>query len=242
MVGKQIHVWVGVTAVWLAGLTLLPQADAQISELEFQKGRARAACRNQAEQQALAVNDIVATIPISDGGGQLVGSEVILNVNRAGNSYNVRCDYDNFSGTATIANLPEPDEGLSRPNSRPTEGNFLGRGLARGSVFGVEQATDANFSLNGSNYSFSLAVPPGTGTQVTYIGTVNRFRRVNSGSGNSFVMQGRVRSFASSATNMQITNVAGDCEIEVFDSRVIASSCNTRLRDTATRFEGLHQF
>lgn len=214
-------------------------ASAQVTELEFQKGRARTACRNLAEQQSLFVNEFVIVIPIANAAGDMVGSDVVMNVLQGGSNYDIRCTYDNATSTATIANLPNSDEVTASTMS----GTFFGRGLARGSVFGNEQVTDATLNLNGRNYSFAIAVPPGTGVQVNYIGTVTRIRQSSlSGSGNSFILQGRVQSFASSSNGMQLVNVAGNCEIEVFDSRVISTTCNTRLRDTRTHFDGLHQF
>lgn len=215
---------------------------AQISEQEFQMGRAREACRTQAEQQLLTVNRVVSTMPVSGSGGQMIGSEVILNVSRGGSTYDVRCNYDNTSRAATIANLPSPDGGSSNSTTLPTEGLFEGQGLASGSAFGSERETTASLSFNSSNnFSFSLSVPPGTDVQVNYSGTINRLRGTGSNSG-SFVLRGRVRQFTASANSLDVINATGTCEIEVFDSRVVASTCNTRARDSATRFEGLKQF
>jgi len=241
---KPLYFVMSLVAIATIGLTLVPRSEAQITELEFQKGRARTACRNQAEQQGLRVNTIPVTIPVTDDRGQMIGSEVIMNVSHTGSlSYDVRCNFDNTSGTAIISNLSNLGQGLGTSDSPPTEGIFQGRGLARGSVFGNEQNTDAQLNLNGSNFSFSLAVPPGTGAQVNYIGTVNRTRQAGSSRSNrGFILQGRVRSFSSSVNGLQIINVTGNCDIEVFDARVISSSCNTRLRDSATRFDGLQQF
>jgi hypothetical protein len=238
---KQIQFLAGVTAfTTMLEFSLLFPATAQITEQEFQMGRARTACREQAEQQLLTVNSIVTTIPVSSG-GQMIGSEVLLNVSRSGSTYDVRCDYDNASRVATISNLPNPGEGSA--SSVPAEGTFSGRGLASGSVFGNEREAEALLNFNQTNnFSFSLAVPPGTGAQVQYAGRITRIRRASSGGSHSFVLQGRVQSFASSANNLQVINATGTCDIEVFDARVISSSCNTRLRDSGTRFEGLLQF
>ncbi|MBF2050980.1 MAG: hypothetical protein EDM05_009485 [Leptolyngbya sp. IPPAS B-1204] len=235
---KQVGVWTGITAA-VIGVALAPQGYAQINEQEFQMGRAREACRNQAEQQRLTVNQVVSTMPISGSGGQMIGSDVILNVSRGGNTYDVRCTYDNASRSATIANLPDPN-GSGNSTTVPTEGSFEGRGLASGSVFGNERETDAMLSFNSTNnFSFSLAVPPGTGAQVNYSG---RIRSTRSTGANSFVLRGQVQRFASSANNLEVINATGTCEIEVFDARVISSTCNTRARDSATRFAGLKQF
>lgn len=233
---KQVCLGLGIT---VAVVGVAPSGFAQLTEQEFQMGRAREACRNQAVEQSLTVNSVVSTMPISGSGGQMTGSEVILNVSRGGSTYDVRCNYDNASRAATIANLPESGSGSS--TTLPTEGNFAGRGLASGAVFSDEQETEANLSFNGNNFSYTLAVPPGTGTQVNYGGTVRRLRGTGSNP-NSFVLQGRVRRFASSANNLDVVNATGDCRIEVFDARVISSSCNSRARNSSTRFEGLSQF
>lgn len=227
------------TLTSILGFSLFPQATAQISEQEFQMGRARAACQSQAEQQQLTFNNVITTIPLFNSSGQMTGSEVILNVGRSGTTYDVRCDYDNASQMATISTLPE----AGSSSSVPVAGNFSGRGLANGSIFGSERETEAALTFNQqNNFSFSLAVPPGTGDQVQYSGRITRLRRASSGGSQSFVLQGRVQRFASSDNDLQVINATGTCEIEVFDSRVVSSACNTRLRDSATRFEGLLQF
>ncbi|NJN87087.1 MAG: hypothetical protein HC881_13330 [Leptolyngbyaceae cyanobacterium SL_7_1] len=223
------------------GFSLHPPATAQITPQEFQMGRAREACIAQAQQQQLLFNSVVTTIPISNSSGQMIGSDVVMSVSRNGRVYDVSCSFDHASGSATIVDLP--DRGQSGSTPLPTEGDFPGRGLAVGSVFGDERSVDASLTFNQTNnFSFSLSVPPGTGAQVNYTGRITRIRRPASGGSNSFVVEGRVQSFASSANGLQVTDVTGNCEIEVFDALVIASSCNTRLRDSGTRFEGLIQF
>lgn len=239
---KKPQLLVCATAVTsILGFSLLPPATAQITPEEFQMGRAREACIAQAQQQQLMFNSMVTTIPISNSNGQMVGSDVVMSVSQNGRVYDVSCSFNQASGSATISNLPNPGQGGS--TSLPTEGNFPGRGLAIGSVFSDERSVDASLSFNQSNnFSFSLSVPPGTGAQVNYTGRITRIRRASSGGSNSFVLQGRVESFASSANGLQVTNVTGTCDIEVFDALVISSSCNTRLRNSNTRFEGLAQF
>lgn len=225
----------------MLSFSLLSPATAQITPQEFQMGRAREACIAEAQRQQLGFNQVVTTIPISNSSGQMIGSDVVMSVNRDGRVYDVSCNFDNASESATISNLPDPGQGNS--TSIPTEGNFPGRGLASGSVFGDERSADASLTFNQTNnFSFSLAVPPGTGAQVNYMGRITRIRRPASGSFNSFIVEGRVESFASSANGLQVTNVTGNCSVEVFDSLVISSSCNTRLRDSGTRFQGLIQF
>jgi hypothetical protein len=226
-------------SIGLLGLLLLPRANAQISEQEFQMGRAREACIEQTRQQSLIFNNVVSTIPNSSG-GQMIGSEVILNVGRAGATYDIQCSYNNASRTATIVSVPGGSTGNS--TSPTLEGSFSGKGLTSGSVFGKERETDASLNFNGNNFSFSLAVPPGTGAQVVYSGTITRQRRTGSTNSGSFRLIGRVRSFASSDHDLRVINAAGDCQIEVFDSRVTSSSCNTRVRNSSTYFQGLQQF
>lgn len=90
-----------VTAV-VAG-AIAPRVQAQMNDQEFQMGRAREACTAQARQQGLSVNRVVSTVPVNGSGGRMIGSEVTLNVTRRGETYNVRCDYDNASRRATIS-------------------------------------------------------------------------------------------------------------------------------------------
>ncbi len=74
-----------------------------MSDQEFQMGRARDACTSQAQRQGLGVNRVVSTVPVNGSGGMMIGSEVTLNVTRRGETYNVRCNYDNSSRRATIS-------------------------------------------------------------------------------------------------------------------------------------------
>lgn len=132
----------------------------------------------------------------------------------------------------------------SRPpgNSAPTEGSFSGQGKASGSVFGRGRQADAALNFNQGNFSLGLAVPPGTGAQVNYNGTINRLKVNKSRNPDSFVLDGRVHGFASSGNNLRVINTHGTCRIEVFDSRVIDVSCHTNVRNSSTQFTGLKQF
>lgn len=126
--------------------------------------------------------------------------------------------------------------------SPPSQGTLPGRGVASGSVFTRGRMADAVLNFNNGKFSLSLAVPPGTGAQVNYTGTYNRLQRVGSPNSGSFILEGRIRSFASSANNLRVDNTTGTCRIETFDSLVLISSCNTSIRDSATRFQGMEQF
>lgn len=241
---KQIHNRLGITALVTAiGLTLPLQGQAQINEQEFQMGRARETCSNQAKQQLLNVRRIVSTTPVSSGSGQMIGSEVILTVSRQGATYNVRCLYDNISRAAIISNVPDSN-GTPPGNSGfpPTEGTFAGRGTASGSVFTAGRQAEATLNFNQTRFSLFLAVPPGTGTQVNYNGTITRLRGTSPTNPNTFVIDARVQTFASSATNLRVINTSGICRIEVFDARVTSTSCNTSVRNSSSRFQGMQQF
>ncbi|UBF30028.1 hypothetical protein K9N68_38170 (plasmid) [Kovacikia minuta CCNUW1] len=124
----------------------------------------------------------------------------------------------------------------------PQEGSFPGRGVANGSVFTRGRMTDAQLNFNRGNFSLSLSVPPGTGAQVNYSGTYTRLQRAGSSNSNSFILDGRIQRFASSANGLKSINTSGSCRIDVFDALVLNSSCNTRVTDSSTRFHGLEQF
>lgn len=66
-------------------------------------GRAREACTTQAQTQGLTVNRVVSTTPVNGRGGRMIGSDVTMSVTRRGETYNVRCNYDNSSRRATIS-------------------------------------------------------------------------------------------------------------------------------------------
>lgn len=228
---KQIGLLLGTAVLTMTGL---PSAQAQLSQEEFMMGRAREACRNQAAQESMTVNRVFYTTPVRTN-GQVTGAEVAMEVSRSGSNLNARCTFDSVSQTTTIA--------TSSSGSAPSEGTFEGRGLTRGAVFGDERQTDANLSFNSSSnrFSFSLFVPPGTAEQVNYNGTISRLRSIDANT-NSFVLEGAVQSFATSANGLRVAETSGTCRIEMFDARIISSNCNTRVSNSRTVFEGLNQF
>jgi hypothetical protein len=124
----------------------------------------------------------------------------------------------------------------------PTEGNFSGRGTASGAVFGSGQRVDADLSFNRNAFSLGLAVPPGTGVQIRYLGTISQIRSTGSNNSNSFVIDGRLESFASSASGLRVINTSGTCRIEVFDARITSTSCSTTAPGASTQFFGVKQF
>jgi hypothetical protein len=236
---KPIQLLIGCTSLAVFSVFLLPHAMAQISDQEFQIGRAREACTTQAQQQLLTVNNIVSTTPVSGSGGRMVGSEVILNVTRRGETYDVRCSFDNASRTATIASIPSAGENTASSTSRSSAGTFQGRGVAQGSVFTRGRTANVVLTIEGDNFGLELAEPAATGGRTQYRGVI--LRRSDESSG-GFTVRTRVRSFNSSANLRVLSNTTGTCQIEVFDSRVVSSSCNTVASDSSIRFLGLEQF
>jgi len=106
---QPIHFRIAIATVATAmSLSLFPHAEAQLTEQEFQMGRAREACSDQARTQMLTVNRVISTTPVTDSAGRMIGAEVILNVTRSGQTYSVRCMYDNTARTANIFNISPP--------------------------------------------------------------------------------------------------------------------------------------
>lgn len=147
-------------SVTAAGL-ILP-AQAQLSEQEFQMGRAREACTNQAKTQLLTVNRVVSTQPIGGSGGNMIGSEVILNVTRKGSTYDVKCNYDNTSRVATISSISTTqDPGKPVAVTNPLAKSCLAaiNSKIRGAYSGVEKlnfASDTTRSYFISNAEDSI--------------------------------------------------------------------------------------
>lgn len=125
--------------------------------------------------------------------------------------------------------------------TRPAPTDFEGRGVAHGSVFTRGRNVNVSLTVNQGRFSYDMAQPPGTRTRVRYQGSVAR----QSNTGNnarSFTLDGRVQTFDSSASNRIFNNTTGNCRIEVFDSRVISSTCRSVAPDSNTQFLGLEQF
>lgn len=151
----------------------------------------------------------------------------------------IHITYDGNPATGTCSGT---DESRLPSSSTPTEGSFSGRGQANGSVFERGRQADASLDFNRNGFTLGLSVPPGTGAQVRYLGTINRLRGTNSDNPNSFVLEGRVESFASSANNLRVINTAGTCRIEVSDARITSVSCSANAPGSSTRFTGMSQF
>ncbi|MDZ8187691.1 MAG: hypothetical protein RMX96_22925 [Nostoc sp. ChiSLP02] len=78
--------------------------------------------------------------------------------------------------------------------------------------------------------------------EVRYIGTINQLRGTNSHNPNSFVLQGRVQNFATSASNLQVSNTTGTCRIQVFDARITSVACSAKVPGSSTQFTGMSQY
>ncbi len=125
----------------------------------------------------------------------------------------------------------------TRPTTQPT---FEGRGVAHGATFTRGRNVNVSLNISQGRFVFNMAEPPGTRARVRYQGAV--VRQNNTSTPNSFTLDGRVQTFDSSASNRIFNNTTGTCRIEVFDARVISSTCRAASSDSATQFLGLEQF
>lgn len=142
----------------------------------------------------------------------------------------------------------EPATGNPSRLAQATSTDFQGRGVSQGSAFTRGRTANALLTVNGNNFGLELAEPPGmrgeslsNRARVQYRGAIIRQNNGSTNSG-SFTLDGRIRSFNSSANLRAIGNTTGTCRIEVFDSRVISSSCRAVADDSTTQFLGLEQF
>lgn len=125
--------------------------------------------------------------------------------------------------------------------SRPAQTDFQGRGVAQGSTFTRGRNANVSLTVNQGSFILNLAEPPGNRARVLYRGSVVRQNNTPSNP-NSFTLDGRVQTFDSSANTRILNNTTGTCRIEVFDARVISSSCRAATSDSTTQFLGLEQF
>lgn len=133
------------------------------------------------------------------------------------------------------------------PN-RPAPVNFFqGRGVVQGAAFSRGRNANVALTLDGENFGLELTeIQPSnvrgqTPGRVQYRGAITR-RTDDPTNANSFSLFTRVRSFDSSANLRIITNTTGTCRVEVFNSRVLSSSCSTIADNSETDFLGLEQF
>jgi len=197
---------------------------------------ARDAClQRTAEEMVVATRDIsvVSAGPVDAENGVRT---LFMRNNKTGRT--AECRVNTIDGTVLSVSLTGGTS-TTPPNATPTEGSFEGRGTASGSVFGRGRQANATLSFNRGNFSLGVFVPPGTSEDVNYQGTVSQLR---SKGANGFTLDGRIRSFASSANDRRVVNTGGTCRIEVFDARIISVSCNANVRGGNTRFTGMKQF
>jgi hypothetical protein len=240
---KKIRFLVGFTGLVAAmSLSLLPRATAQITDEEFQMGRAREACTIQAQQQLLTVNGpITSTTPIFNNSGQMIGSDVIVNVTRHGETYDVRCSYDNATRVATIVNVSSQAQNSGNSTRPVAQTNFEGRGVAQGAAFTRGRNANVFLTIDSDNFVLELVEPRGS-ARVQYRGAVIRRQSDRSENSSSFTLDGRVRTTTSSDNLRSLNNTTGTCRVKVFDSRVNSINCNTVTSDSSARFLGLEQF
>jgi hypothetical protein len=137
--------------------------------------------------------------------------------------------------------------GAQVPNRPVPGGIFQGRGIAQGAAFSRGRNANVTLTLDGENFGLELMeiVPSNvrgqTPGRVQYRGAITR-RTDDPAAPNSFSLFTRVRSFDSSQNLRIVTNTTGTCRIEVFNSRVLSSSCSTIADSSETDFLGLEQF
>lgn len=152
-----------------------------------------------------------------------------------------------FVQDSSAQNPPRPTPPPSQ-NTPPRNG-ILGRGVAQGSAFTQGRSANAVLVLDRDNFSLELSEPTSSGSRgqtnpgwVQYRGAVVRRQDDRRSGSNSFTLEARVRSFDSSLSLRVVTNTTGTCRIEVFDSRVVSSSCRTAADNSNTQFLGVEQF
>jgi hypothetical protein len=152
------------------------------------------------------------------------------------------------SQARSIGLSPEHSTSLMA-QSRPTnQTNFEGRGVAQGSAFTRGRNASASLTVDRDNFGLELVEPmavrggsPTDRARVQYRGSIIRQTNSSSNSGN-FTLDGRIQSF-NTTDNLRVRSVTtGTCRIEVFDSHVISSTCNSLADNSRTQFLGLEQF
>lgn len=232
---KQLKTVLSSSVITLATLALAYPAAAQ----PIPPKASNACIQRTAEEMVVATRDIVVT-----GAGPIDAENGVrtLTLRNRVTGQTANCRVNTIDGTVLSVTLTGGGSTPPPSVSPPTEGNFSGRGRASGSVFGGGRQADASLTFNQNRFSLGLFVPPGTGAQVRYQGTINRLRSTSPNNPNSFVIESRVQSFASSANGLRVINTAGTCRIEIFDARIVSTSCNTNVRNSSTQFTGMRQF
>lgn len=116
--------------------------------------------------------------------------------------------------------------------------SMQGRGIAQGSAFTGGRTANTALTIDGNSFGLEIVEPPGTRARVQYRGAVIR----RNGNSSSFTLDGRVQTF-NSTDNLRLRGTTtGTCRIEVSNSIVTSSTCNTVTDNSGTRFLGLEQF
>ncbi|MEX0269648.1 META domain-containing protein [Leptolyngbyaceae cyanobacterium UHCC 1019] len=157
-------------------------------------------------------------------------------VNRDGLQINYRTPQGTavlrFTSQATPTPTPIP---TPTPTPPPRGRTYQNRGIASGSIFTQGRQTNATLTRMGNNFTFRLETPSLLGLKMEYGGTETRTQTLRNG----FILTGRVRNLASSATLNNALPAIGSCRIEVLDSRVVSSYCDMAIKSTTTRFQGV---
>jgi hypothetical protein len=149
--------------------------------------------------------------------------------------------------SAALVAMASPMVQAQIPGRPPSGTLFQGRGVVQGAAFNRGRNANVTLTLDGENFGLEMTEilpsnvrgqPPG---RVQYRGAITR-RTDDPNQANSFSLFTRVRSFDSSQNLRIITNTTGTCRIEVFNAKVLASSCSTIADDSSTEFLGLEQF
>ncbi|BAU10932.1 hypothetical protein LEP3755_14240 [Leptolyngbya sp. NIES-3755] len=150
--------------------------------------------------------------------------------------------FTSIFAAASLALLLLPATAQVTPEAtRSTPGRFQGRGVAQGSAFTRGRNASVGLTLDRDNFSLDMTEPSNRGARLQYRGVISR-RNNDANNPNSFTIDTRVRSFNSSADLRVLNNTTGTCRIEIFDARIISSSCTTVANDSSSRFMGLEQF
>ncbi|MBF2027175.1 MAG: hypothetical protein IGS48_10470 [Oscillatoriales cyanobacterium C42_A2020_001] len=159
-----------VLSVTLTSQTRPPQQTPPMNAL------INACIQRTAEEMVVATRDIefVSAGPVSAESG----ARTLTMRNRATGQI-AECRVSTIDGTVLSVTITGRGSTPPPSGSTPTSGNFSGRGQASGAVFGGGRQADASLSFNQNGFSLGLFVPPGTGAQVRYQGTINRLRGTN---------------------------------------------------------------
>jgi heat shock protein HslJ len=198
-----------------------------------------------AQGNQLSIGTLATTFMACEA-GVMTQETAFLTALQAAQRYEVNRDglqisYRTPQGTGVLRLTSQTTPTL-RPTPTPSGRTYEGRGISSGSIFTKGRQSDATLNIVNNNFTLGLEATSRLGLAVQYRGTVIRQRSGSSLGRNGFVFEGRIRNFASSATGLRSLPTVGNCRVEVFNSRVILSECDTAIYQNSTRFQGLQQF